>query len=162
MKKRWIVAVVILFVFIVIGVVNAMMPHPNPDKIWTFITQSSSYDTWEFWGDHEGLQSGSAPHGPYHKVYVNERGLGSLEAPVQYGTLIVKENYGDSLGKNLKAVTLMYKVKGYNPEAGDWYWVKYSPEGVVQKQGKPQGCIDCHASREDSDYIMVHDFGDEE
>jgi len=25
--------------------------------------------------------------------------------------------------------TVMYKVEGYNPDAGDWFWVKYSPQG---------------------------------
>lgn len=162
MKTRWILAAVAVLMFIGIGVVNAMMPEPNPDKLWRFITHESAYDTWGFWGDHEGLQSGSAPHGSYHKVYVNKRGLYSMKAPVQYGTLIVKENYGDEMGNDLKAVTVMYKVKGYNPEAGDWYWVKYSPKGVAEKYGRPQGCINCHASLADNDYIMVHDFGADE
>ncbi|BCS96736.1 hypothetical protein DSLASN_23680 [Desulfoluna limicola] len=159
MKTRWILAAVAVLMFIGIGVVNAMMPAPNPDKLWRFITHESAYDTWGFWGDHEGLQSGAAPHGPYHKVYVNKRGLYSMTAPAQYGTLIVKENYGDEMGKDLKAVTVMYKVRGYNPEAGDWYWVKYSPKGVAETYGRPQGCINCHASLADNDYIMVHDFG---
>ncbi len=28
----------------------------------------------------------------------------------------------------------MYKIKGYNPEGGDWFWVKYSP-GESRKKG---------------------------
>jgi hypothetical protein len=29
----------------------------------------------------------------------------------------------------LKAITVMYKIKDYNPADGDWFWVKYSPDG---------------------------------
>lgn len=159
MKMRWMLAGVAVMLVVAAGVVHAMMPEPNPDKLWRFITQESAYDTWGFWGDHIGVQPGSAPHGSYHTVYVNKRGLASMKAPVQYGTLIVKENYADETGKDLKAVTVMYKVKGYNPEAGDWYWVKYTPEGKAEKYGRPQGCINCHASLADNDYIMVHEFG---
>lgn len=162
MCKRAIVAVVAVWMFLGVVGVNAMGPEPDPDKLWRFITQESAYDSWGFWGDHKGLQPGGAPHGPFHKVYVNERGLKSMKAPVQHGTLIVKENYGDETGKELKAVTVMYKVKGYNPEAGDWFWVKYTPQGVAEKYGRPQGCINCHASLVDNDYIMVHGFGDKD
>ena len=52
------------------------------------------------------------------------------------------------------AITAMYRSKGYNPEAGDWYWIKYNPDGTVAKAppemrsmplaGKPMGCIKCH------------------
>ncbi len=52
----------------------------------------------------------------------------------------------------------MYKVKGYNPKAGDWYWVKYGTDGSVAKAGKPKGCVSCHSGAEDNDYILVHDF----
>jgi len=31
----------------------------------------------------------------------------------------------------------MYKVAGYNPGAGDWFWAKYSPQGKADKFGKP-------------------------
>ena len=38
----------------------------------------------------------------------------------------------------------MYKTAGYNPDAGDWYWAKYSPDGKADKYGKPAGCVGCH------------------
>ena len=31
--------------------------------------------------------------------------------------------------KTLMAVTVMYRVKGYDPANQDWYWVKYEPHG---------------------------------
>lgn len=134
----------------------AEKPGPDEKELWKHITETSPYSTWGFWPDHKGLQEGNAPHAPLHKVFVNEAGLKSAHAPVEYGAILVKENIG--LDKELKALTVMYKVKDYNPSAGDWFWVKYNPEGKAEKAGKPQGCISCHGSAEDSDYIMVHSF----
>ena len=107
--------------------------------MWGYITKESPYTKWEFWPDHQGMQPGRAPHGPLHKVFVNDRALDSSQPPVQYGSIAVKENYGKD--KELKAITVMYKVTGYNPDAGDWFWAKYSPEGKADKFGKPEGCV---------------------
>ncbi len=56
------------------------------------------------------MQQGRAPHGPFHKVFVNEKALNSAKPPVQYGSLMVKKNYNPK--KELKIITVMYKVKG--------------------------------------------------
>ena len=65
------------------------------------------------------------------------------------------------------AVTVMYKTPNYNPDAGDWYWVKYladgkdnqkaTPMGNIRLAGKPKGCIECHADAEDGDYAFFND-----
>jgi len=134
----------------------AEMPGPNPDTLWQHITVESPYTDWQFWPDHQGMQPGRAPHGPLHKVYVNNRALNSSRPPVQYGSIAVKENY--SKKKELKAITVMYKLQGYNPGDGDWYWAKFSPEGKVDKYGKPGGCVGCHGTRAANDFILVHEF----
>jgi hypothetical protein len=46
------------------------------------------------------------------------------------------------------AITPMYLEKGYNPDAGDWFWAKYGPEGEVMSSGKVEGCIGCHRTRD--------------
>lgn len=132
------------------------MPPAAPDSLWTHITQVSPYQEWGFWPDHQGMQPGRAPHGPLHKVYVNSRGLASSKPPVQYGSIAVKENYGKD--RVLKAITVMYKIEGYNSGDGDWFWAKYSPDGKADKFGKPQGCIGCHGTRAGNDFILVHEF----
>ena len=71
-----------------------------------------------------------------------------------YGAIIVKENYGKDK-KTLMAITPMYKLKGYNPEAGDWFWVKYDSSGKVLKAGKVKGCIDCHRTQEDKGWLFT-------
>jgi hypothetical protein len=47
----------------------------------------------------------------------------------------------------------MYKVKDYNPDAGDWFWAKYGPTGEVMAAGKIDSCINCH--RKGKDYRFV-------
>jgi hypothetical protein len=53
------------------------------------------------------------------------------------------------------AVTPMYKVKGYNPEAGDWFWGKYGPDGKIMASGKVKGCINCHGVQKAKDWIFT-------
>ena len=65
------------------------------------------------------------------------------------------------------AVTVMYKTPNYNPDAGDWYWVKYladgkvdqkaTPMGNIRLAGKPKGCIECHADAAGGDYAFFND-----
>ena len=155
MKKQ--ITIIVMAVILVFGaMVFAEMPNPDPDALWQYITKDSPYDKWEFWPDHQGMQPGRAPHGPLHKVYVNDRAINSPKPPFQYGSIAVKENYGKD--KELKAITVMYKVAGYNPDADDWFWTKYSLEGQADKFGKPAGCVGCHGTRAKNDFILVHEF----
>lgn len=132
------------------------MPGPDGSALWNYISKVSPYTQWSYWPDHEGMTKGRAPHGPKHKVFVSAQAFASTAAPVQYGSIEVKENY--SKAEELKAITVMYKVKDYNPQDGDWFWAKYSPTGNVLKAGKPKGCIGCHSTRAANDFVLVHEF----
>ncbi len=134
----------------------AEMPAGEADALWNYITKESPYTKWSFWPDHQGMQPGRAPHGPLHKVYVNDRAINSPKPPVQYGSIAVKENYGND--RELKAITVMYKLQGFNPDDGDWFWAKYSPDGKADIAGQPAGCIGCHGTRASNDFILVHEF----
>jgi hypothetical protein len=147
----------VCFIFLIcMSPVFAEMPGPDAASLWNYITKESPYAQWSFWPDHQGMQPGRAPHGPLHKVYVNDRALNSSGTPVQYGSIQVKENYDKD--KTLKALSVMYKVKGYNPEGGDWFWAQYGLDGSIKKEGKPAGCVGCHGARADNDFILVHEF----
>ncbi len=156
-KKLWMYGFLVAFFSLVLATfVWAEMPKAEPDALWEYITKDNNYQKWNFWPDHMGMQPGRAPHGPLHKVYVNDRALNSSSPPVQYGSIAVKENYGKD--KKLKAITVMYKINEYNPDAGDWYWAKFSPKGKADKYGKPAGCVGCHSTRAKNDFILVHEF----
>ncbi len=117
---------------------------------------------------------GQAPHGAF---------LDTIEGTVKVkgttGAVIVKRNYGgqgvskqavaNNPGKFLKAVTVMFKRKGYDADDKDWFWVKYNPDGTLAKnpkgmmlagkvaKGKPKGCIACHKAASGGDFVYNHD-----
>jgi hypothetical protein len=127
------------------------------EVLWERIKQESSYPEYPYWPGHEGMQPGQAPHGPYHRIFINPRlhtALPIEERRVPHGGIIVKENYTGE--QNLNSLTVMAKVEGYAPDKGNWFWAKYSPEGDIQAQGTPPPCISCHAGMRDNDYIIVH------
>ncbi|MCI5122378.1 MAG: hypothetical protein D3908_14550 [Candidatus Electrothrix sp. AUS4] len=132
------------------------MPKPEVEEVWKYITEENPFTEWSFWPDHQGTHESKAPHAPKHKIYVNQQALDSEKPPLQDRAMVVKYNL--SPADEVKAITVMYKVKGYNPVAGDWFWAQYSPEGEVQEAGKPESCIVCHSENRESDYIRVHQF----
>lgn len=58
----------------------------------------------------------------------------------------------------LKALTVMYKVKGYDAEHNDWFWASYLPDGEIVAEGMVKECNDCHGQRKDNDYIMTDEI----
>lgn len=134
------------------------MPKPEAEAkaVWKYITDTHPFEKWPFWPDHQGTYNSKGPHGPKHKIYVNQLALDSKKRPLQNGSMVVKYNL--SPADEVKAVTIMYKVKGYNPAVGDWFWAQYSPTGEVQEAGKPEKCIACHLDKAENDYILVHEF----
>lgn len=126
------------------------------DRLWQRITEESDYRNYGFWPGHEGLQPGQAPHGQYHKIYINKplRSALPIEDKIApNGSIIVKENI--SASEELTGYTVMAKVEGFNAEAGDWFWAKYAIDGTVQAQGAVGSCITCHAGQKSNDYIIV-------
>jgi hypothetical protein len=148
---------IVFFLAVFIGTsVMAQMPGADPKELWEHISKTSPYTQWKFWDDHKGMLEGNEPHGSLHKVYVNDKTYDSSSAPLEYGAIVVKENYNKK--KKLMAITVMYKVDGYNPKVGDWFWARYTPRGKAKPYGKPKGCVGCHTANADNDFIFVHDF----
>lgn len=120
-----------------------------------YITVASPYTEWQTWPGREKLYKGPSPHGhgALLTTYVNRVGLRSLteKKGMADGSIIVTENY--RADKSLTGITTMYKVAGYNPEAGDWYWLEATPAGKVVRFGKIQACIDCHRAQAQNDYF---------
>ncbi len=94
------------------------------------------------------------------------------------GDLVVKRNFGpegvsaDEVladpGKHLGAVTVMFRREvGYDEDNQNWFWVKYLPDGSLDKnaggmalagrvaKGADVGCIACHSGAED--YLFTTD-----
>ncbi|MBD3678185.1 MAG: cytochrome P460 family protein [Rhodobacteraceae bacterium] len=118
---------------------------------------------------------GTDPHGMMLETFYTEATVDG-----HTGTLIVKRNYGpvgvsteevlsDPAG-HLGAVTVMFQREdGYDPETQNWFWVKYLPDGSLDKnpkgvalaglvgKGMDAGCIACHQAAGGDDFIFTTD-----
>jgi hypothetical protein len=111
----------------------------------------SEYKLWPGKGE---MFKGTEPHGSLLNTYVNDRAYESIEKKkgMKNNSIILKENYAPN--KKLIAVTVMYKVKGYNPEGGDWFWAKYDANFQTLAEGKIKDCLACHGTVKNNDYIF--------
>jgi len=132
-----------------------VMPGPNAEKLNEYIVRYDPYKAWELWPNKGKLYKGTEPHGSLLTTFVNKEAYYSIKKKksMEDGSIIAKENY--TADKKFVALTVMYKIKGYNPEAGDWFWAKYNPDGTVAAAGKVRACIDCHSAKKDNDYIFT-------
>ena len=132
------------------------MPGSDAGQLYDYITKSDPYTSWELWPGKGKLYKGTEPHGALLTTYVNQPAYFSAKdksGKMKDGSIIVKENYTPD--KNLAALTVIYKIKGYNPSAGNGFWAKYDPEGKVLASGKVESCIACHGKNKKNDYIMT-------
>ena len=155
MKKASTFWMIFLALSLVCAPALAEMPKADPGALWNHITKVSPYTKWGQWPDYKGVQKSRSPHGDSNQVFVSPNLLKVTAAPAPYGSIQVKEAYDQ--GGKLVNITVMYKLKGYNPDAGDWFWAKFTPQGQAGPYGKPRGCIRCHGASK-SDYITVHQF----
>jgi len=139
--------------------------RPFPARFWDYLAEAH-YENWApAPGQGLDVYPGQAPHGAFLKMYLN-RVAASDPKNLPYGSIIVKENYGKDK-TTLMAVTVMYRVKGFDPEHNDWYWVKYNRDGSVAQTppgkgrkpiaGRFKSCIDCHSGAQGNDLVFVND-----
>ena len=152
-------AMVLVLMFCTAGLVLAgggPLPPAKGQAVYDYITKTSPYQDWALFPGKDKLYKGKHPHGALLTTYVNDvalNGINNKIGTLTDGAIIVKENYMPD--KILGAVTVMYRVKGYDPEAGDWFWAKYKADGSIEKEGKVAGCIGCHTASIGNDWIFT-------
>lgn len=148
------------------------LPEADGQAIMDYVLQTNDYTTWASWPtddvnteDFSGFLQSGEPHGMTVRIFVNDRALAAIERDdfngiLPPGSIVVKENYMGTVEEpgELAAITIMYKVDGFNPEANDWFWVKAAPKGAVDAAGAVEGCIACHAQEGNSDYLLRYDL----
>ena len=139
---------------------ETMVPLPGAygTAVYKYITKEDPYRRWGLWPGKGKLYKGKHPHGAHLTTYVNDNARLSIKAgkPMANGSFIVMENYTKE--NTFTAMTVMYKIKGYNPSKGDWYWAEYEKGGKVLKEGKVKKCIGCHSAKMANDYIFTVKF----
>lgn len=131
-------------------------PAAEGQAVVDYLTQTNPYTSWPMWPDKQKLYPGQHPHGAYLTTYVSPgayQAIRDQSGTIPAGEFIVKENYTKE--KQLAAITVMYKKSGFDPASGDWFWLKYTPDGGIQKAGKVGGCIGCHAAVKKNDWLFT-------
>ena len=142
-----------------LGTEPQSLPAPNAQSVWSYL-ESAPYTDWTLFPGTSRFQPGRSPHGAMLITYVNDTARTALTrrtgpfppGPLPDGSIIVKENYTPD--RTLDAVTVMYKRAGYNPEHGDWYWLKRAANGNVDAEGMVVGCQNCHSAAA-RDYVLT-------
>lgn len=136
---------------------NAMQEQrlAGPDSIYTF-----PYE-------------GTDPHGMMLETFYSKATING-----HTGDLVIKRNYGpegvsadevmaDPSG-HLGAITVMFRREaGFDADNKDWFWVKFLPDGSLDKnpkgmrlaglvaKGMDVGCIACHTAADGDDYVFT-------
>lgn len=136
---------------------GAATPGPGADavKLHDFITRQDLYTSWDLWPETSKFYPGREPHGALLITYVNDIAANSILAQngMADGSIIVKENLTPL--KALAGLTVMYKIRGFDPSAGDWFWAEYAPDGTVASSGQVAKCIDCHVKVQENDFLFT-------
>ncbi len=136
---------------------ETLVPEPGPDaeKLNAYMVKYKPYTSWHTIPGRGRLYRGSKPHGALLTTFVNEAAYSSImkKTGMDDGSIIAQESY--TADKKFDSLYVMYKIKGYNPSAGDWFWVKYNPDGQALVSGKVETCINCHATHQKNNYIFT-------
>lgn len=144
------------------------LPDTVAAAVWDYLQASNYQEEWSTWPDKGELYPGGEPHGALLTTYLNDAGLEGVRAgagAIPVNGIVVKENYMPD--STLAAVTVMYKVQGYNPENADWWFAKFMPDGSLDEmpdgtamEGRVPGCTNCHGSVRDNDFIFTSPLGE--
>ena len=138
---------------------KAAHPAATGKDLWDYLTKEKYRKSFTLWPGKGKLYKGTEPHGALLTTYVNQPALAAIQGKkgtLPDGAIVVKENYMPD--KKLAAITVMYKVAGYNPGVGDWFWAKYTPDGKVEAEGKSgmaDMCIGCHGKAKGNDFLFT-------
>jgi hypothetical protein len=176
MKRFLLVIAASVLVFFLFGCASdgetsgkEMMVEADSDEVWDYMVKNK--DNFMLWPGTSEKQAGESPHGAMVTIGMNDIASKTVKAgggEFKPGAFIVKVNYSPE--GNLGAYTVMLKTKNYDPNNGNWYWAKYLADGTLDKTpaGDPiegetvkmlaeggKGCIACHASVEDNDWVFT-------
>jgi hypothetical protein len=130
-------------------------PEPTGSAVLEFISKRDDYRQWPLYPGKIVLSPGRHPHGSLLITYVSPNTLKALRnrtGRLPDGAILIKENY--SRQKKLLSTTVMYRLEGYNPTGGDWFWLKISPNRLILEEGKVKECIECHRAVQNNDWIF--------
>ena len=154
---------------------KAQMPFGGKEDITFANDLWKAMKGYENWLMKSEVRMGMSPHGDFIQLYYNLMNVNGKPYHV-----IVKDNFGgegatkelitDTPSKYLMAVTVMVQREAsYDPEDNNWFWIKYNADGTISNddkgtamagrvaKGMDTGCISCHKTAKDNDFIFTND-----
>ncbi|MBW3599464.1 MAG: cytochrome P460 family protein [Planctomycetes bacterium] len=123
------------------------------------------YTNWPRPPGGNGSSGAPSPHGEFAKFYANKIASDN-PAALPYGAILVAANYAEDQ-TTLVDISVMYRVKGADPQHSDWYWMKYLPNGSIARTpasegrkaiaGRVASCIECHSKAARADFAFSND-----
>ena len=157
--ERYLLPVPLLLIaltaYATVALASAQLPAADGKEVVAYLSQVN-YQSWQLWPGKAKLYEGRHPHGAFLTTYVSKGAYQVIVGKtgiIPAGEFVVKENYTSE--KQLDAITVMYRQTGYNADGGDWFWLKYKPDGTVLAEGKVGGCIGCHAAVKTNDWLFT-------
>lgn len=137
-------------------------PDEFHNSFWGHIVKKdAAYNTWKVLS-HEKPEDGvENPHSTVSQTYANKIAADDpRNLPV--GSILVREDYDDK--RKRLSISVMYRVKAYDKDHGNWYWIKYLENGSVARgtdnkvvAGKMTSCSDCHGKALGKDFVFSND-----
>jgi hypothetical protein len=134
---------------------------PDAEALWKHINQDPNFHQWGTWPEFNKLRRSFSPFGFFVRVFVNDVALQAKGRSLPPGSILVREGFGMDTNTyapsdQIVGYTVMYKIKGFNPAASDWFWAHYSGTGKVMSSGALDQCIKCHDTGRDNDFVLDH------
>ncbi len=124
------------------------VPAGDPPPFSALEEALEGYHAWpqtDFW---TGVQEGAGIHGPWVQIWWNQvafdtiQGQGGGDMPV--GAIAVKDAYRNPGDTEVTAYVAMWKTEDYG-----WFFARWTPDGTVTHEGKPEFCMGCHSAGQD-------------
>jgi hypothetical protein len=138
----------------------------TPDEFYSsfwnhIVKKDAAYNTWKSLAREMADVGIENPHSNVSRTYANKIAADDAKA-LPIGSILVREDYDDK-GKR-KSISVMYRVKDYDKEHGNWYWFQYQENGSIMRDvgkkaiaGKVTSCIECHVKANGKDFTFSND-----
>jgi len=133
---------------------------PTGAALFRSITEVDPYTNWAQFPEAEGVVPSLPPHGEMSETRINNvvvSGMENFSGTLGDGAIIVKRSVGGDTDE-AEALTIMWKVSGFDPANNDWFWANITESGVVNAQGTIETCVRCHNAARGNDFVFLHQF----
>ncbi len=137
-------------------------PDEFHSAFWSHIVKpGAAYNTWKALAREKTDDGVENPHSTVSQTYANKVAADDPKN-LPIGSVLVREDYDDK--RKRLSISVMYRVKAYDKDHGNWYWIKYLENGAVARgkdnkpvAGKVASCSDCHAKATGKDFAFSND-----